>query len=67
MYGVLLGLSQKELSGSVQGNCFSKESVMMNLKEKLKRDYPQLSEFEIDEIIKDSERKVDQDDNQRKG
>jgi hypothetical protein len=31
----------------------------MNLKEKLMEDHPQLSEYQIDQIIDDSERKVE--------
>jgi len=37
----------------------------MNLKEKLMEDHPQLSKYQIDQIIEDAERKVDADENNR--
>lgn len=38
---------------------------IMNLKDKLIRDYPQMSEIKIDQIIKESEREVEADENNR--
>jgi len=36
--------------------------LIMNLKEKLMEDHPQLSEARIDQIIEESERKVENED-----